>query len=538
MNKNRTRAALLVVGAALVASGGYWAGSSKTTADVAAADATRPAASSAANVDPASGKRVLYWHDPMVPGKRFDKPGKSPFMDMQLVPVYAEEGGAAAGVKISPSLQQNLGIRFATVRRAEQATSLELVGSTQFDESKAEVVQSRVTGFIDKLHVRSPQQEVKRGQVIATIFVPDWLAPQEEYLALKRGGDTTLTAAARQRMRALSIPDSMVANLDRIGRPQSHLSLASPVSGIVTELGVREGAQVTPGMTIAKVVGMNTIWLLAEVPETSIGSARVGMQVTATAAGDPKRTYRGKVGAILPGVSTATRTAQARLELDNKDGSLVPGMLMRVVLSTAKPESRLLIPSEAIIATGKRSIVYVADENNSMRPVLVSLGREIGNETEVLSGLREGQRVVASGQFLVDSEANLKSIQPEVPAATPAAQKEAPPMPMPSSNAADTSMSRMETTKPIATKTPTQAQQSPASHQGTGKVEQVTDEALTLSHGPITSLHWPAMTMDFKKPRRDSFKDVKVGQTVQFSFVEGEDGYELKSVVVAAGSNP
>lgn len=540
MNKNKTRAALLAIGAALVASGGYWAGSRKTTADVATDDTTRPAATSTANADPTSGKRVLYWHDPMVPGKRFDKPGKSPFMDMQLVPVYAEEGGAAAGVKISPSLQQNLGIRFAAVRRAEQATSLELVGSTQFDESKAEVVQSRVTGFIDKLHVRSPQQEVKRGQAIASIFVPDWLAPQEEYLALKRGDDTTLAAAARQRMRALSIPDSMVANLDRTGRPQSHLSLASPVSGIVTELGVREGAQVTPGMTIAKVVGLNTIWLLAEVPETSIGSVRVGMQVAATAAGDPQRTYRGKVGAILPGVSTATRTAQARLELDNKDGTLVPGMLMRVVLSEAAAESRLLVPSEAIIATGKRSIVYVADENNSMRPVLVSPGREIGNETEVLNGLREGQRVVASGQFLIDSEANLKSIQPQVSAATPAAQKEAlpMPMPMPSSNAADASMPQMDSTKAAATKPPSQTQQSPASHQGTGKVEQVTDEALTLSHGPIASLQWPAMTMDFKKPRRDSFKDVKVGQTVQFSFVEGKDGYELKSVVAAPGGKP
>jgi membrane fusion protein, copper/silver efflux system len=547
MNKvNKSRVAVLIVAGSLLAYGGYWAGTRATASGTGTSTrGTAPlTASPASNVDPATGKRVLYWHDPMVPGKRFDKPGKSPFMDMQLVPVYAEEGGEAAGVKISPSLQQNLGIRFATVRRAEQAASLELVGSTQFDESKAEVVQSRVAGFVDKLHVRAPQQQVKRGQAFASIYVPDWLAPQEEYLMLKRSGDTTLTAAARQRMRALSIPDSMVAAMDRTGRPQSHLSLSSPVSGVVTELAVREGAQVTPGMTIAKVVGMNTIWLLAEVPEAVIGSARVGMQVTATTAGDSQRTYRGKVGAILPGVSTTTRTAQARLELDNKDGTLVPGMLMRVVLSAAAPESRLLVPSEAIIATGKRSIVYVADENNSMRPVLVSPGREIGNETEVINGLREGQRVVASGQFLIDSEANLKSIQPHVSAATPAAQKEAlpmpmpTPMPMPSSNAADASMPQMDRTKAAAKKPPAQTQQSPTPHQGTGKVEQVTDEALTLSHGPIASLQWPAMTMDFKKPRPDSFKDVKVGQTVQFSFVEGKDGYELKSVVAPPGGKP
>jgi Cu(I)/Ag(I) efflux system membrane fusion protein len=469
----------------------------------------------------------------MVPGKRFDKPGKSPFMDMQLVPVYAEEGGEAAGVKISPSLQQNLGIRFATVRRAEQAASLELVGSTQFDESKAEVVQSRVAGFVDKLHVRAPQQQVKRGQAFASIYVPDWLAPQEEYLTLKRSGDTTLTAAARQRMRALSIPDAMVAAMDRTGRPQSHLSLSSPISGVVTELAVREGAQVTPGMTIAKVVGMNTIWLLAEVPEAVIGSARPGMQVTATFAGDPQRTYQGKVREILPGVSTATRTAQARLELDNKDGSLIPGMLMRVRLSAAKPESRLLVPSEAIIASGKRSIVFVADEKNSMRPVVVSPGREIGGDTEILSGLSEGQRVVASGQFLIDSEANLKSILPKLSTDAPMTPKDVSPS-APAPDALPNPMPQMSMpAKPTDTKKPVQPL-SP-SHQGTGKVEQVTSEAITLSHGPIATLQWPAMTMDFKKPKPDSFKDIKVGQTVQFSFVESEDGYELKSVAAAGG---
>lgn len=539
MNKvNKSRVAVLIVAGSLLAYGGYWAGTRATASGTGTSTrGTAPlTASPASNVDPATAKRVLYWHDPMVPGKRFDKPGKSPFMDMQLVPVYAEEGGEAAGVKISPSLQQNLGIRFATVRRAEQAASLELVGSTQFDESKAEVVQSRVAGFVDKLHVRAPQQQVKRGQAFASIYVPDWLAPQEEYLMLKRSGDTALTAAARQRMRSLSIPDSMVAAMDRTGRPQSHLSLSSPVSGVVTELAVREGAQVTPGMTIAKVVGMNTIWLLAEVPEAVIGSARPGMQVTATFAGDPQRTYQGKVREILPSVSTTTRTAQARLELDNKDGSLIPGMLMRVRLSAAKPESRLLVPSEAIIASGKRSIVFVADEKNSMRPVIVSPGREIGDETEILSGLSEGQRVVASGQFLIDSEANLKSILPKLVTDAPmpptdvspsAPAPDAQPSPMPQMSM---SLKATDTKKPVQPSSP--------SHQGTGKVEQVTGEAITLSHGPIATLQWPAMTMNFKKPKPDSFKEIKVGQTVQFSFVESEDGYELKSVVAAAGGEP
>lgn len=535
-NTNNARTAVLIVAAALLAAGGYWAGTRTSANGDDAKDAVQVSSSSSSSSDETTEKRILYWHDPMVPGKRFDKPGKSPFMDMQLVPVYAEAGGEAAGVKISPSLQQNLGIRFATVRRAKEAATLELVASTQFDESKAEVVQSRVAGFVDKLHVRAPQQQVKRGQAIASIFVPDWLAPQEEYLALKRSGDSTLTAAARQRMRALSIPDSMVATMDRTGRAQSHLSLAAPVSGVVTELNLREGAQVTPGMTIAKVVGMDTIWLLAEVPETLINSARPGMTVSATFAGNAQRTYQGKVREILPGVSTATRTAQARLELDNKDGSLIPGMLMNVKLSAANAESRLLIPSEAIIASGKRTIVYLADEKNSMHPVVVSTGREIGAETEIVSGLREGQRVVASGQFLIDSEANLKSILPKSSDNGPSARE--------GTNGSGTSapattaspMQQMTATKPADTKKPSQAQI--ASHQGVGRVEQITNEAITLSHGPIASLQWPAMTMGFNKPRPDSFKEIKVGQTVQFSFVEGADGYELKSVTANTGGRP
>ena len=176
---------LVLAGAGLVF-GGYWVGTQRSMDNAATFGAATK------KVDPKTGRKVLYWHDPMVPGNKFDKPGKSPFMDMQLVPVYADEGSEDGGVKISPTLQQNLGIRFATVRREEVRDAFEMVGTTQFDESASEVAQSRVTGYIDKLYARSPQQRIKRGEAIASIFVPDWIAPQEEYLALKRGGNTCL----------------------------------------------------------------------------------------------------------------------------------------------------------------------------------------------------------------------------------------------------------------------------------------------------------------------------------------------------------
>lgn len=494
--------AFTLAGAGL-AFGGYWIGSHKTMADMPAVGAV-----SGDKTDPKTGRKVLYWHDPMVPGQKFDKPGKSPFMDMQLVPVYADEGSEDGGVKINSSLQQNLGIRFATVRREETRDTFEMVGTTQFDESASEVVQSRVTGYIDRLYARAPMQLIKRGAPIASLFVPEWIAPQEEFLALKRSGNQELAAAARQRMRALSIPDGLIAQAERSGQAQKNFILSSPVSGVITELAVRDGAMVEPGMTVAKVAGLDKVWLVAEVPELLVNSIRPGMSVEAVFTGDQNRKYTGKVREIIPGVNTATRTVQARLELDNRDGSLTPGMLMRVQLAAEKPISRLLVPTEAVISSGKRSVVLVAQNNNSMQPVVVTAGREIGESTEILSGLTEGQKVVASGQFLIDSEANLKSVLPKF------AEDKANEVNKPSPPAAG----------PI--------------YRSTGKVEQVTTDALTLSHKPIPELGWGAMTMDFNKPRSDAFSGVKAGQDVEFSFSEGEEGYLLDDVRPVSGGKP
>jgi Cu(I)/Ag(I) efflux system membrane fusion protein len=305
-------------------------------------------------------------------------------------------------------------------------------------------------------------------------------------------------------MRALSIPDGLIAQADRTGQAQKHFTLTSPVTGVVTELNVRDGAMVMAGETVAKVAGLDKIWLIAEVPELLANSARPGMTVEATFAGDQNRKYNGHVREILPGVNTATRTVQARLELDNRDGSLMPGMLMRVRLGAEKPVSRLLVPSEAVITSGKRSVVLVAGENNSMQPVVVTTGRDMGDDTEILSGLTEGQKVVASGQFLIDSEASLKSVLPKF-----------------SSEQGNASAQPPASTGPV--------------YRGVGKLEKVAPESLTISHKPIPELKWGVMTMDFNKPRSDSFADVKAGQDIEFSFKETKEGYVLDSVTPAGG---
>ncbi len=410
------RAVAAALAAVVLLGAGYVAGARRSSTDTSMADMPKAPAMSASgdNVDPKSGRKVLYWHDPMVPNQHFDKPGKSPFMDMQLEPVFADEGGSS-GIKVDSGLQQNLGIRYATVRRQDSAEGFDAVGTTQFDESMADVIQSRVTGYIDHLYASAPLQRVTKGAPIASLFVPDWLAPQEEYLALKRGGmDDGLLAASRARMQALSIPDGLIASLDRTGKVQTHVTLFAQDAGVLTELNVHNGAMVSPGQTLAKVAGLSTLWLIVEIPESLAFQAQPGMTVDATFAGDPTRHFSGHIREILPGISADSRTLQARLEIDNTGLKLTPGMLMRAHVSGAKPVSRLLVPSEAVITTGKRSIVIVKNDDGRLQPVEITVGNDGADNTEVKSGLTEGQQVVASGQFLIDSEASLKSVLPKL----------------------------------------------------------------------------------------------------------------------------
>jgi Cu(I)/Ag(I) efflux system membrane fusion protein len=509
--KQLVRAVLTVFVAAALLGAGYVAGTHRAAATGSAT--TTVASVSGDKVDLKTGRKVLYWHDPMVPNQHFDKPGKSPFMNMQLEPVYADEGGSS-GIRIDAGLQQNLGIRYATVRRQDTAESFDAVGTTQFDESMADVVQSRVTGYIDRLYASAPMQRVAKGAPIASLFVPDWLAPQEEYLALKRGGmDDGMLAASRTRMRAMSIPEGVIASLDRTGKAQTHVTLSAPETGVLTELNVRDGAMVSPGQTLAKVAGLSRLWLIVEVPEALALQVRPGMTVDAVFAGDPTQHFRGHIREILPGISTSSRTLQARLEIDNAGLKLTPGMLMRARIGAAKPVSRLLVPSEAVITTGKRSVVIVRNSDGRLQPVAVTVGNDAGDSTEVTGGLAEGQQVVASGQFLIDSEASLKSVLPKLEGtAAPSAGASAA---VPVSGAAATTAQTYETT---------------------GKVEKVTASDITFSHQPVPALGWGAMTMTFGKPSPTAFPNVKAGETVHFVFRQSDDGYQLTKVEPAGGA--
>jgi Cu(I)/Ag(I) efflux system membrane fusion protein len=395
----------IVFAAAGVAGGIWWANRSM-------GHAPAPSAAPAATAP----KKVLYWHDPMVPGQKFDKPGKSPFMDMELVPVYAEDEPAASGVKVSPQLAQNLGVRTAVAEKGRLAKRVDVVGTIAFDERAVSVIQARTAAFVEQLLVRAPLDAVKRGQPLARLFVPEWAGAQQEYLALKASpveGAAELAHAARNRLLLLGMTEDQVQSVDREGKPVTRVTLVSPTDGVVGELGAREGANVTAGAMLFRINGLATVWVNLDVPEAMAGLVRPGAALEATVPAYPGETFKGTVSAVLPDVNAATRTVRARVQLDNPGAKLKPGMFASVRILDSRPGANdvVLVPSEAVIVTGERSVVIVDRGEGRYEPVPVKIGAEQGGRTEILEGLQGGEKVVASGQFLIDSEASLRGIE-------------------------------------------------------------------------------------------------------------------------------
>ncbi|MEC5216742.1 Cu(I)/Ag(I) efflux system membrane fusion protein [Actimicrobium sp. GrIS 1.19] len=357
---------------------------------------------------PAPARKVLYWHDPMVPAQKFDKPGPSPFMDMQLVPVYADAGDDNGSVRIDPRVQQNLGVRTATVSVGTAMPTLSAVGTVGWNERDVTLVQARANGYVEKLMVRAVLDPVRKGQPIAELYAPDWSAAQEEFLTVQRLQDASLLDGARQRMRVAGMNDAQIRQFERSGKVQARTTISAPQDGVVTELAVREGSTVALGAPLLRINGNGTVWVLAEVPESQAAQMRPGQTVEARTAALPGAVFKGRVGALLPDVNAATRTIKARIELANPGGRLLPGMFATLTFSGGAGAQVLLIPSEAVIQTGTRSIVMLAQGDGKFAPVEIRTGAESNGQTIVTQGLTAGQKVVTSAQFLIDSEASLK----------------------------------------------------------------------------------------------------------------------------------
>lgn len=346
-------------------------------------------------------KKILYWYDPMIPAEHHAGPGLSS-MGMKTIPRYADEGAAraGAGVRIDPGSTQNLGVRLATVERGTLQSDLTVTGAIDFDQRHVAVIQARAGGFVQRVYNRAPGDVIGAGAPLADVLVPEWAGAQIEARAVRQTGDRALIAAAGQRLRLLGGAGS--------GRSGT-TTIRSPIGGVIQTLDVRQGMTLNSGQTLAQVSGLDTVWLNAALPEAQAGQVSVGARVRAELTAFPGQSTFGKVLAILPTAQADSRTLTVRIELPNRGGRLRPGMFATVHF-TGSGATALLAPSEAVIRTGKRNLVMVAGAGGRFQPVEVKTGREGGGRTEIVAGLGEGQKVVASGQFLLDSEASLSGL--------------------------------------------------------------------------------------------------------------------------------
>ena len=375
---------------------------------------------------PPSGERkVLYWYDPMVPDQHFDKPGKSPSMGMEMVPKYADEV-SAGGVAIAPGVRQNLGIRTIEVKRGRLENTIRVPGTIGWDLRGERIVSARVDAVIERLLVRAPFEPVKAGQPLASIIAPSWNTAIAEAWALggaRSSAARALQPAARERLRALGLPPGSA--VEQGGR----ITLVSPVTGVVSEIGVREGQSAPMGTQLFRINGTRTVWLEAAIPQMNIAGINPGTPVTATVDAHPGDVFRGRIDALLPQVDPTSRTQRARIVLDNPDGRLAPGMFAQVALQPVAGGEHPLVPTDALVGVGDQTRVIVLATDGAFRPVRVQAGRSGDGMTEILAGLNGGERVVASGQFLIDSEANLSGALERLDAGTTDAPTAEPAMP-------------------------------------------------------------------------------------------------------------
>ena len=395
--KNTARWGVGMLAIALVAGGsGYWLGDQGSPEDEAGSAQ--------------SGRKILYWYDPMVPQEHYDNPNSLSSMGMKTIPKYADEApDTGPGVSVDAAVSQNLGMRVVAAEMGALPSSLMVAGTIDFNQRDIAIVQARSGGFITRVYARAPGDVVAAGAPVADLQLPEWGGAQSEFLAVRRLGRPELTAAARQRLRLMGMSDALIGEVERSGRTNGTVTIRSPIAGVIQTLDARAGMTLAAGQSLAQISGIGTVWLNAAVPEAQAGMVRLGQGASATLTAFPGESFVGRVIAILPAAQADTRTVTARIELVNRSGRLRPGMFASVALDGDQRQA-LLVPSEAVIRTGARTLVMLALADGRYRPAEVRTGREGGGKTEVLAGLATGEKVVASGQFLLDSEASLTGI--------------------------------------------------------------------------------------------------------------------------------
>lgn len=354
-------------------------------------------------------KQPLYWVAPMDPDYRRDKPGKSP-MGMDLIPVYddgAKTSDTGPGiVNISPDVVNNLGVRTARVERKPLHTEIVTVGYVKYDEDKLIHIHPRVSGWIEKLHVKAAGDPVAKDTPLYALYSPELVNAQEELLLALNRNNTRLVQAAEDRLKALQIPLPFIKKLKRERAIEQTVTFFAPQSGVVDNLNIREGFFVQPGTTMLSIGALDQVWVEAEIFERQASLVKPHDPVTMTLDYLPGETWTGRVDYIYPTVDSKTRTVRVRSRFDNPDEALKPNMFAQVSVHTDSAEQLLVIPREALIRTGSQDRVVLALGGGSFKSVAVKVGRLDQTKAEILDGLSEGELIVTSAQFLLDSESS------------------------------------------------------------------------------------------------------------------------------------
>lgn len=352
-------------------------------------------------------KKLLYWVAPMDANYRRDAPGKSP-MGMDLVPVY-DDGEDGITVKISPAVENNMGVRTAMVKKDTLWRRIDTVGYVDFDENKISHVHLRIQGWIEKLLIKSEGERVKEGQLLFEVYSPELVNAQEEYLQALRSGHKGLLSASRERLEALGISKTQINQVNKTRKASQFVKIFAKQDGIVSKLNVREGMFVMPQKEVMSLADLSNIWILAEVFESQANWVKTGQSAEVKLSYLPGRVWHGEVEYIYPSLDPKTRTLKVRLRFDNKDEALKPNMFADVTIYGGAKREVISIPREALIRSGNDERVIVALGEGRFQPREVTAGIESGEYIEIIKGLTTEDKVVTSGQFLIDSEASLKA---------------------------------------------------------------------------------------------------------------------------------
>ena len=374
---------------------------------------------SAADRQATAEKKIVYWVDPMHPAYRSDKPGTAPDCGMDLVPVYEGDAGPGAAqsavsgysnVTVSTQRQQLIGVQTGLAETRAMGRSVRTSGRVAVDETRLHKITTKFDGYIEKLFVDYTGKEVRRGQPLFSVYSPDLLVTQQEYLLALRAAKQSplLLEAARRRLQLWDISAADIRQLEQSGAVRKSLVISSPAHGIVMAKNATEGAAIAAGEVLFDIANLERVWILADVYESELAFARAGATAKVTLSYLPGRTFDGKVTFVTPTVDAMTRTAKVRIEVDNRDGSLKPEMFAEVVIE--EPARNVtVVPESAVLSTGTRAVVFVVKGDGSFEPREVETGVKSDRFIEIRRGVAPGEKVVMQGNFLIDSESRLKA---------------------------------------------------------------------------------------------------------------------------------